>query len=768
VGQTVKNLTTVDKDIIDLYAVWEGKKITISFDKNGGNGSMPTKTYTYGKNETLDTKTFSWSKHSFAGWALTSDGDVKYSDGNLVDPIILNEASPLILYAKWIDNENAVTVLYEGNGGTINGQNTTSKTVTKGSTFEALTAVRDGYTHTGYVNKNGVAFTNTTIINVATVAYATWTENEYTLSYNGKGATKGGLAAETHKYTEVYALPANNFAKVGYDFQGWDTEEAGKTVVYKDKASVSKLAKSGTVAMSAVWSPRTYNIKYNANGGSGNVDNTTFTYNTNAYLTNTKYTLANHNQDGWIYRKSDGTEVKFGPGAQITNDSFELDYDTREITLYANFVEKSFTAVLRANGGVFANGANEKSTAIKYNAAVSFEEPTRVGYIFSGYTVAGAKLAEVWTYTTSDQTYVDANWTPISYTIVFNANGGQNTMDAMNVAYDENKKLTKNAFTKQGFDFDGWTFDGKDYADQAEVKNLSSVDGTIVTMVAKWKGKNYTINYYANDGSDKATSETVVYGKDHGLKANTYTRTQYTFNGWALSEKTQAVYADKATISSIEAYQPVINLYASWVLSSSIKGTLVLNGNGGLVNGSETYTANYSDGEDIPIPALERVGYVFTGWTKDGSNYTFPDVCNFDGTLNLSANWRKIKYNLIYHANNGTNTETVVSDIEYDTEVVIAANSFTKENYHFEYWSKTSDGEKAFVPNDRASKLTVVDGDKIHLYAIWAGDKFTITLNGSNPTTGRVSTTSYVYGENKDIPANTFTKNGHKFSGWTL
>ena len=116
---------------------------------------------------------------------------------------------------------------------------------------------------------------------------------------------------------------------------------------------------------------------------------------------------------------------------------------------------------------MFANGANEKSTAIKYNAAVSFEEPTRVGYVFSGYTVANVKLAETWTYTTSDSTYVDANWTPISYTIVFNANGGQNTMDAMNVAYDENKKLTKNAFTKQGFDFDGWTFDGKDYADQA-------------------------------------------------------------------------------------------------------------------------------------------------------------------------------------------------------------------------------------------------------------------------------------------------------------
>lgn len=228
-------------------------------------------------------------------------------------------------------------------------------------------------------------------------------------------------------------------------------------------------------------------------------------------------------------------------------------------------------------------------------------------------------------------------------------------------------------------------------------------------------------------------------------------------------------YADKATISSTDKYQATINLYATWILESSIKGTLILDGNGGNVNGVPILTTNYSEGDEVSIPTLDREGYLFTGWTKDGSSYALPEEWNFDGTLELKASWRKIKYKLVYHANNGTGETNVSSEYEYDQDITLANNSYTKDNYHFVGWTIDGDAsKKVYDASSQVSKLTDVDGSEIHLLANWEGDKFKITLNGSNPTTGVVSSESYIYGENKTIPANSFTKSGHKFSGWAL
>ena len=184
---------------------------------------------------------------------------------------------------------------------------------------------------------------------------------------------------------------------------------------------------------------------------------------------------------------------------------------------------------------------------MKKDALMTFEEPTRTGYKFDAYYVNGAKIGSTWNYT-EDKTLV-ASWSAINYKVKFNANGADNsvTMDVQEFTYDKADKLTKNAFTKAGYTFDGWTYKEATYADEAEVKNLTTTDKDEITMVAKWKAKTFTSNYNGNghDGRQNMQPTTGEYGKDVQLRANAFTYKDHIFEGWAKSADGEVAYVTK-------------------------------------------------------------------------------------------------------------------------------------------------------------------------------------------------------------------------------
>ena len=79
----------------------------------------------------------------------------------------------------------------------------------------------------------------------------------------------------------------------------------------------------------------------------------------------------------------------------------------------------------------------------------------------------------------------------IYYTIQFHANGGSGSMSALsNRVYGTSYRLTANAYTRAGYVFTGWNTkadgSGTAYKDGASVKNLSSTNGSKVTLYAQW------------------------------------------------------------------------------------------------------------------------------------------------------------------------------------------------------------------------------------------------------------------------------------------
>lgn len=68
----------------------------VTFNSNGGTGSISSMTVAAGGSDTLPTNTITKSGYTFKGWAETADGEVKYEDEESITP-----TENITLYAIW-------------------------------------------------------------------------------------------------------------------------------------------------------------------------------------------------------------------------------------------------------------------------------------------------------------------------------------------------------------------------------------------------------------------------------------------------------------------------------------------------------------------------------------------------------------------------------------------------------------------------------------------------------------------------------------------
>ena len=76
---------------------------TVSFDPNGGTGSMSDQTVYVGVSTPLNSNNFSRDGYVFVGWSNTSDGDVAYANRQSVMDLAAKDGTKT-LYAKWMSN----------------------------------------------------------------------------------------------------------------------------------------------------------------------------------------------------------------------------------------------------------------------------------------------------------------------------------------------------------------------------------------------------------------------------------------------------------------------------------------------------------------------------------------------------------------------------------------------------------------------------------------------------------------------------------------
>lgn len=320
--------------------------------------------------------------------------------------------------------------------------------------------------------------------------------------------------------------------------------------------------------------PSTYTISYNANGGSGAPGSQTKTHGTDLKLSSTKPTRSGYTFVNWN-TKSDGSGTNYASGATYNTNA--------NITLYAIWKTNSsggdtttkYTVSYNANGGSGTPSNQTKTQGT--NLVLSSTKPTRSGYTFVNWNTKGDGTGKSYapgaTYSTDANLTLYAIWKtnasggPITkkYTIKFDANGGTGTTKEVVCDYGSKCTLTGNAFTRDGYEFTGWNTksdgNGVSYRDGAVVKDLSSVDGAIVTLYAKWKANDvdveeHVITFIYNDGTNRITVLTV--DDNDTIPFIIPDRDGYEFAGW---------YTDVDLTKKYDFTTKVkgdITLYAKW------------------------------------------------------------------------------------------------------------------------------------------------------------------------------------------------------------
>lgn len=128
-----------------LYAHWNKSGYTVSFNSNGGTGSMAALTCTINEVVDLPACTFVKTGYSFNEWCTiqnptTSNPGQCYTD----EDSFVMKAENMILYAQWSVNQYTATFVLN------NGQSNVVKTQDYGTTLVAPTPTKEGYELTGW------------------------------------------------------------------------------------------------------------------------------------------------------------------------------------------------------------------------------------------------------------------------------------------------------------------------------------------------------------------------------------------------------------------------------------------------------------------------------------------------------------------------------------------------------------------------------------------------------------------------------------------
>ncbi len=318
-GSTVKNLATSGS--ITLYAKWTANTYTITYNANGGSGSMSKTTCTYDTDCTIAGNSFTRTGYTFASWTKDSTTGTVYSVGAKVKN--LATSGNVNMYAKW--NTNTYKIAYTMNNGTLGTNKPTSAsydanvlidnptknlivtinannqgaTISKTSVTQAQTF--NGWTVTGLntnTAKTGIAS------NAVTTTYTgTSTKNTY---FKNLTATNNGTVTFTANWGNT-SVTLPTITKTGYTCGYTDTTTGA--IKY---ASGSKYTPSGETSKTlyAKCNANTYTITYNANGGSGSMNKTTCTYDTNCTLAANTFTYEGYEFVSWTKDSISGTEYQ--------------------------------------------------------------------------------------------------------------------------------------------------------------------------------------------------------------------------------------------------------------------------------------------------------------------------------------------------------------------------------------------------------------------------------------------------------------------------
>src|SRR5699024_4427472 len=206
--------------------------------------------------------------------------------------------------------------------------------------------------------------------------YAIWIVNKYELTYHANGGS-GAPEKETRNYNSTSPLSSTIPTREGYEFLGWNTNKDASTALYSPNQSFTMPA-SNTI-LYAIWKIKSYQLTYNANGGSGAPEKETREYNSSLPLSE-----VNPVKEGSTFLGWDTNAMAYTPSYQ-SGQMFTMP--ASDVILYAIYSSIGYTLTYDTNGG-----EGGPSTEIhSYNDIFNLSQtiPTKLGNDFKGWLYNG-------------------------------------------------------------------------------------------------------------------------------------------------------------------------------------------------------------------------------------------------------------------------------------------------------------------------------------------------------------------------------------------
>ena len=220
-------------------------------------------------------------------------------------------------------------------------------TVTKGTGSQNISCYATITSASSYVS--GTKSSSATSVRVSA-------KPSYTVSYNANGGS-GAPGNQTKWYGTNLTLSSTKPSRTGHDFVRWNINTSNTGTAYNPGGTYSG---NSNLTLYAIWSPYTYTVSYNANGGSGAPGNQTKTYGKNLTLSSTKPTRSNYNFKGWSTSSNGG--VVYSPGGTYTNNNAVTLYAVWELAYIYPSITNFSAQRCTSNGTISENGTYAKVT----------------------------------------------------------------------------------------------------------------------------------------------------------------------------------------------------------------------------------------------------------------------------------------------------------------------------------------------------------------------------------------------------------------------
>lgn len=364
-------------------------------------------------------------------------------------------------------------------------------------------------------------------------------DKSYTVTYHWNDGT-GKTEKQTYTDGDTLALIADPSPREGYTFDGWFSNDGYIADGDTEITNVPPIEVMSNMDLFAHWTPETYTITYDANGGSGDMPAgtpTTATHGEAFTLPECGFTAPTGKEfDCWAIGTETGAQKKAG----------ETHIFTEDTTVYAIWKDKAttpdtFTVIYHWNDGSDPEHTDTQTYPDGDTLTFITPDPERTGYDFKGWFIAatgGEKVSEGTAVTSNMDLY--AHWEAKTYTITFRENNGSGTMNPVTVAVGTEYPLPECSFTApDGKEFDCWAIGSIDGTTKHPSDNITITENTDVYAI--WKDvetppekETFKITLDANGGTiggAETKQFTVEKGNPYG-DLGTPVRDGYKFDGW--------------------------------------------------------------------------------------------------------------------------------------------------------------------------------------------------------------------------------------------